>query len=196
MTISSIYSNLPEGMHKPGEIVTPEIRDAQPPPSGGRESLQDVTDHARLSELAPRIQAVLSEMAGSENNVLQRLTDNIDRLQSGFIDTLYGALSQEDIDLNQKMTLRLNPEGFLSVAGDHTEKEKVDMILAKNPALSSAFSEIASQSEVLRDISNINKVMTRQTGAEAYAAGTKKAHFSFYQMSLKGDMSHFYFSRS
>lgn len=183
-------------MHKPGEILTPESRAAQSMPPAGRESLQDVTDQARLSEIAPRIQAVLSEMAGSENNVLQRLADNIDRLQGGFIDTLYGVLSQGDIDLNQKMTLRLNPEGMLSVAGEHMEKEKVDTILAKNPALSAAFSEIASQSEVLRDITNINKVMTRQTGAEAYAGATQKAPFFFYQMSLKGDMSHFYFSRS
>jgi hypothetical protein len=94
------------------------------------------------------------------------------------------------------MTLRLNPDGMLSVSGDHPEKAKVDKVLAEKPALSSAFSEIASQSEELRDITNINKVMTRQTGAEAYAAGSAKAPFSIYQMSLKGDMSHFYFSLS
>lgn len=196
MTISSIYSNQPDATHKPGEILTPENRDAQLSTPAGRESLQQVTDQASLSELAPRIQAVLSEIAGSENNVLQQLTNNIDRLQDGFIDTLYGALSQENIDLNEKMTLRLGSDGMLTVAGDHADKGKVDKILAENPALSSAFSEIASQSEVLRDISNINKVMTRQTGAEAYAAGAEKTPYSIYQMSLKGDMSHFYFSRS
>lgn len=196
MTISSIHTSQPETIPMPGEAATPEPRNERPAPSVGRESLQDVTDQASLSELAPRIKAVLHEIAGSENNVLHRLADNIGRLQDGFINTLYGVLSQENIDLNQKMTLRLNPDGVLSVAGEHAEKERVEKILAENSALSSAFGEIASQSEVLRDITNINSVMTRQTGVEAYAAGAGKTPFSVYQMSLKGDMSHFYFSRA
>ncbi|CAK7014774.1 MAG: hypothetical protein DELT_02211 [Desulfovibrio sp.] len=195
MTISSIYTNQPDTIRKPGEVFAPEPRENIPANTQERESLQTVTDQASLSELAPRIQAVLSEISGSDNNVLQKLSNNVDRLQEGFIETLYTALSQENIDLNQKMTLRLDGNGALTVAGDHAEKEQVERILSENPALSTAFSEIASQSEVLRDITNINKVMTRQVGADAYADGAGKTPFSVYQMSLKGEMSHFYFSR-
>jgi hypothetical protein len=53
-------------------MLTTEIQNAQPAASSGRESLQDVTDQASLSELEPRIQAVLSEIAGSENNILHQ----------------------------------------------------------------------------------------------------------------------------
>ncbi|MCC8193531.1 MAG: hypothetical protein LIP28_02650 [Deltaproteobacteria bacterium] len=155
-----------------------------------------MTDQAKLSELAPRIRAVLDEIAGTENNVLDTLSGNIEKLQDGFIDTLYTTLAQENIDLSQKMTLRLDGNSVLTVAGQHPEKERVDSILAENPTLSTAFSEIASQSEVLRDIANINKVVTRHSGMEAYAAtGNDKTASPVYQMSLKGEMSHFYFSR-
>lgn len=195
MTISVIDTNRPEPIRKPGETPLPEVKDDSRQVPTSCESLQEVTDQASLSGLAPRIQALLHEMAGSENNVLQQLTDNVDRLQEGFVDALYSAFSKENINLDKKMTLRLNTEGNLFLSGEHEEKTKVDAILAENPALSTAFGEIASQSEVLRDITNINKVMTRQTGVDAYAAGAGNAPLSVYQMSLKGDMSHFYFSR-
>lgn len=195
VTISSIYANQPGPISSPGEAFMPESRDG-----GGKTAvagtLQEVTDQAKLSDVAPRIRAVLNEIAGSENNVLDTLSDNVGKLQEGFIDTLYSALSKENVDLTQKMTLRLGKENSLSVAGEHPDKERVDTLLAETPALSEAFSEIASQSEVLRDIANINKVMTRQTGIGAYETGNaEKSPNAVYQMSIKGEMSHFYFSR-
>ncbi|MDL2209530.1 hypothetical protein LJC26_01850 [Desulfovibrio sp. OttesenSCG-928-O18] len=196
MTISSIYTNQPGAVGKPGDLYAPETREATAGIQSGRETLQEVTDQAKLSSVAPKIQAMLSEMAASENNVIDTLSGNIDRLQDGFIETLYTALSEEGIDLSQKMTLRLDGSNALIVAGDHPEKERVDKILAGQPALSSAFGEIAAQSEVLRDITNINKVMTRQAGMDAYSAAEQgAASATVYQMSLKGEMSHFYFSR-
>lgn len=197
MTISSIHANQPGTVGNTGEMYTPDARSdaAGKTPAAG--TLQEVTDQAKLSSLAPRIQAVLSEITGSENNVLHTLSANVEKLQEGFIDTLYTTLSENDVDLTQKMTLRLDRNSSLTVAGEHPEKERVDAILSQNPTLSTAFGEIASQSEVLRDLANISKVMTRHTGMEAYAAsGADKSSYSIYQMSLKGEMSHFYFSRT
>ena len=195
MTISSIHTNQPGVVSKTGDLYATEQQTA----NGSvpvRESLQEVTDQARLSALAPRIQAMLSELSGPEGNVLGTLTDNIEKLQEGFIDTLYNTLSSENIDLNEKMTLRLDSSNGLVVAGEHSQKDRANALLAENPALSTAFGEIASQSEVLRDIANLNKVMTRQTGIAAYTAdGAPPSASTVYQMSLKGDMSHFYFSR-
>ena len=196
MTLSSIYANQPGTISIPDEGSLPESRQesARKLPA---ETLQEVTDQAKLSALAPRIRAVLDEMAASENNVLNTLSGNIDKLQDGFIETLYTTLSKENVDLSQKMTLRLGAHNTLIVAGEHPEKDRMNSILAENPALSTAFSEIASQSEVLRDIANISKVVTRQTGMDAYAAAADgKSSSTVYQMSLKGEMSHFYFSRS
>lgn len=194
MTISSIYANQPGAVGVPGEPHMPEPRN-DAAPKVAEETLQEVTDQAKLSDVAPRIRAMLNEMAGSENNVVDTLSANVEKLQEGFVDTLYTTLSKGNIDLSHKMTLRLD-EGALTVTGEHPEKEKMDAILAENPALSAAFGEIASQSEVLRDIANINKVMTRQTGMGAYAASDNdRSVNAVYQMSLKGEMSHFYFSR-
>ncbi|SBV93835.1 conserved hypothetical protein [uncultured delta proteobacterium] len=197
MTISSIYANQPGTVGSTGEKYTPDARGDAAGKAPGSGTLQEMTDQAKLSSLAPRIQAVLSEIAGSENNVLNTLSANVEKLQEGFIDTLYTTLSENGVDLTQKMTLRLDRNNSLTVAGEHPEKERMDAILSENPALSTAFGEIASQSEVLRDLTNINKVMTRHTGMEAYtASGADKSSYSVYQMSLKGDMSHFYFSRT
>lgn len=195
--MSPIYTSQPGTAGKTGDCHAPETREASiSQQQGGRETLQEVTDQANLSSIAPKIQAMLNAMAGSENNVFDTLSDNIDRLQEGFIDTLYTVLSEENIDLSQKMTLRLDAENTLVVAGEHPEKARVDATLAGHPALSGAFGEIAAQSEVLRDITNINTVMTRQTGMGAYSAAERGAlSASVYQMSLKGEMSHFYFSR-
>ena len=192
MTISSVYTNQPTSIGKNSDIFTPEKQEA----TQGRETLQEVTDQAKLSSLAPRIQSVLSQMAGADGDVMSTLSSNIDKLQEGFLETLYTTLTEGEVNLSEKLTLRLGNDTVLTVAGDHPEKEKVDVLLAENPALSEAFGEIASQSEVMRDIANINKVMTRQTGAEAYSmAEYEKTSNAVYQMSLKGDMSHFYFSR-
>ena len=197
MTVSSIYTNHQGPTALTGGAHAPDVKQENPQTSAAGESLQEVTDQAKLSALVPRIRAALDEIAGSENNVLDTLSGNVQKLQDGFIETLYTTLSKESVNLSQKMTLRLNADSILTVAGDHQEKERVNAILAENPALSTAFGEIASQSEVLRDIVNINKVVTRHTGVDAYtAAANRRPPSTVYQMSLKGEMSHFYFSRT
>lgn len=196
VTISSIYSNQPGTIGSLNETYPAEMREGVTAKQETHETLREVTDQAKLSSLAPRIQAVFSEFGGFGNSVFETLSVNVEKLQDGFVETLYSVLSKENIDVTQKMTLRLDGNEILTVAGEHPEKDKIDAMLAEQPALSTAFGEIASQSEVLRDIANINKVMSRYTGMEAYAAsGLKKPDCSVYQMSLKGDMSHFYFSR-
>ncbi len=196
MTISSIHANHSETAAGPGEVPSQDAREGSAARTAENGTLREVTDQAKLSALAPRIRSLFSEIAGSGGTVLETLSDNIEKLQDGFVETLYSVLSEENIDLSEKMTLRLDGDNNLTVAGDHPEKDRVNAVLAGQSALSSAFGEIASQSEVLRDMTNINKVITRHAGMEAYAAsGQERSLFSIYQMSLKGDMSHFYFSR-
>lgn len=197
MTISSIYSHQIDAAGRSAEISAPDAYERPIGMPAAVESLQSVTDLARLSDIAPRIHAGLSEMLKPGANVLDALSANIDRLQEGFVDALYTVFAEENIDLNYKMTLRLDKDTMLRVAGEHPEKERAEAALDKNPAISAAFGEIASQSEVLRDIANIHTVMRRQTGTAVYAA-TPSAPSSLmrYQMSLKGEMNHFYFSRS
>lgn len=197
MTISSIYTNQPGVMPSPGEVPAPGAREGSAANAGESGTLQEVTDQAKLSALAPRIQAMFSQGAGSGGNVADTLSTNIEKLQDGFVETLYAVFYKENISVSQKITLRLDDRSRLTVAGEHPEKEHINSVLAEHSALSSAFGEIASQSEVLRDIANINKVITRHTGMEAYtSAGFDRSPMSAYQISMKGDMSHFYFSRT
>ncbi len=165
------------------------------PAASAPSSLSQLTDAASLSALVPRLQAALAEIAGPGGNVLDSLSRNVESLQDGFLETLYGALSEAGINLNEKLTLRAGAASALCVVGEHPQKELIEEELRQHPELSAAFAEIASQSELLRDITNIGKVMSRQSGAEQYAGMADHAGTSVYQMSLKGDMSHFYFGR-
>lgn len=158
--------------------------------------LSRVTDKASLSALAPRLQNILQAIDHPDNNVLQAMSDNISNLQDAFVEAVSHTLAEEDIDLSHKITLRLSPEGELGAAGEHPDKEKIDAALAGAPELSSAFREIASQSELLRDVSNISKVIGAQTGLASYQNSYNQPQDSAYQISLKGEMSHFYFSKS
>ena len=196
VTLPAIHTDLPDAVGNTIGKTGGAFATEAPGSSPARESLREVTDQAKLSSLSPRIRAALNEMTGGDGTITATLASNIDRLQEGFLDTLYTSLASGDIDLTEKLTLRLDGDNTLAVAGDHPEKMRVEQLLAENPALSEAFGEIASQSEIMRDIADIGKVMTRQTGVEAYSASRQdQTAFAVYQMSLKGDMSHFYFAK-
>ncbi len=158
-------------------------------------NLSKVTDTAALSNLLPKLKGLLDAMDQPEGNVLQSISGNISSLQDAFIDTMYNTIGQEGVDFSHKMTLRLDAENNLVLAGEHPDKEKVEGLLAARPELSTAFKEIAAQSELLRDVSNIGKVIGTHSGIEAYRnMGSMQSNAS-YQFSIKGDMSHFYFGR-
>lgn len=192
MSISPLDEKaLPHMLSKAGDGESPLCS-----PAGQDTHLGRLTDEASLSALAPRLRAVLEEIAGPGENVLDTLSRNVENLQEGFVETLYSTLTEAGVDVGEKLTMRLNGSNGLVVAGEHPQKELVEKAVEQNPALSSAFSEIAAQSELLRDIGNINKVMSRQNGLEQYAHMAASGGQAVYQMSLKGDMSHFYFGRS
>jgi len=196
VSITSVADGLVSGRNsimEKAEIAVPEAQQAKKVTPG---ELSRLTDGASLSALAPRIQAVLNEIAGPEDNVLDALTANVNSLQDGFIDAFYSLLAQSSVDVTQKLTLRLDGSGSLSLADNHPDTDVVENLLQSRPDLSAAFREIASQSELLRDIRNISKVMYRQGGVEQYARTAGDAGSAAYRMSLKGDMSHFYFSRT
>ncbi|MDR2050789.1 MAG: hypothetical protein LBQ63_03355 [Deltaproteobacteria bacterium] len=168
------------------------------PEQGGDPSLTlaKLADSASLSTLLPHLQGMLSVMNRREGNVLQSVKDNISRLQDAFVESMSDILTKEGLDLSQKITLRLDKDQLLKITGEHPDKEKVENILAERPELSVAFREIASQSELLRDMSNIEKLIGARNGISAYQSNSSAAYEnSRYQVSIKGEMSHFYFSR-
>ena len=176
----------------PPVLSSPEEKGEREAPSAS--ALTRLTDTAGFATVAPRIQAVLAQMdVSGEENVVERLSDNVSRLQDGFVDALYATLSGRGVDLSSKMTLKLDNDAQLRVAGEHPEKDRIDAALAEAPELSAAFSEISSQSSALRDIRSLHSTVLQGAGLTRYAALAGSG--DGYQISLKGDMNHFYFSR-
>ncbi len=168
--------------------------------TGGRgeeTSLSLLTGLAGFASVAPRLRALLEEFACSEDNVVDKLKDNVSRLQDAFIDALYSALEGERAEISrQKLTLRLDKKNRLKASTDHPDIEAIDRILDAAPELSLAFAEIAAQSAVLRDISSLHSVVMNNAELDAGQNGLIVGIDNcVYQISLKGEMNHFYFSR-
>jgi len=165
-------------------------------------NLARLTDSASLSALNPKLRSTLEDISERGGNVLETLEQNVSDLQEGFLDTLSDRLDAAGVSLDEKLTLSMDDEGALSVLGDHPDKARIEQALSDAPELSSAFGELASQSELIRDIRSLRRVVTTRVGAAAYDAvgaattDTAETASSVYRVSLKGAMSHFYFGRN
>lgn len=160
-------------------------------------SLGNIIDEARLSSLSPRLRSVLGQISEQGGSTIEALENNVTSLQSGFISTLHAKLEESGIDLSEKLTLKLDAPSQLVVASSHPQADAVQKVLDDSPELSEAFGEIASQSEIIRDIGNIQRVLSTRGGVANYAREeARDTGPSSYQVSLKGAMSHFCFSRN
>ena len=191
MNISNIDNNarngsLPENFEKAELIPQNNVR---------LDSLSKITDSASLSSLVPRLQNLLAVIDHPNDNLLKAMSDNISRLQDAFVETVYLTLEHNGFSLSEKITLRLDKNEQLRLIGDHPEKDRLNELLGNMFELSSAFKEIALQSEILRDVGNIGKVLTRNNGINAYRDTADINTSASYQISIKGEMSHFYFSK-
>ncbi len=196
MSIQGIQNNRYESVfHPPAGFEAGDARQSVTHRLSPDSQLARLADEAGLSALAPRVQAALQEIAQPDGSVAESLEQSVVRLQDGFVDSLYGILSENEVSLSEKLTLRLDDEANLIAGDGHPEKERLDKILSGTPGLSAVFKEIASQSELLRDVRNIGKVMNGRSGLEQYSYMSQSSSRSVYQISLKGDMSHFYFSQ-
>ncbi len=157
-------------------------------------TLARLTSAAGFSTVAPRLESLLGHMAAGEN-VLETLTENVAQLQDGFVDTLYCTLAEQGVDISQKMSLRLDDFGLLQMVAEHPQKEMIDAVLINYPELSMAFMEIAAQSAALRDIRSLQFTIVNATGAQMHSSVEGEGYYPSYQISIKGDMNHFYFSK-
>lgn len=127
--------------------------------------------------------------------LLDILGNNVILLQESFTNRLYAALRHWDIDTSAKLTLRLDDEAGLCLEGEHPEKERISTMLAAVPEYSEIFAEIAIQSAALRELRNLRTMTLYDRARDSYAALVAATPHSHYQMSLKGEMNHFYFTR-
>lgn len=190
MTINSINSRV-DGDSYVNSNLPGERASALP----GNVDQHNPGDNFELSPASGRLDALLEEISDRGGNALDALKERAGNLQENFLDRLYTRLDEGGIDLTEKLTLRLNAEGRLSTAGEHPQKEHIDAMLADSPDLANTFMDIASHSELIRDIGNIRKTVFARSQVQQYEDTAQSNPVSVYQLSLKGGMSHFFFSR-
>ncbi|MDL2317246.1 hypothetical protein LJC59_09305 [Desulfovibrio sp. OttesenSCG-928-A18] len=157
--------------------------------------LRLLRERASFSSLAPAIQDLCERANRAEARLADSLSANVARLQEAFIESLYEALSALDVDTGTKLTLRLNNRAVLVLSGEHPDKERIGELLARNPEFGEAFAEIAAQSAALRDLRNLCSLARHVESEAACTALSALPGENMYQVSLKGEMNHFYFTR-
>lgn len=137
----------------------------------------------------------LNRVLQSGDDIISLLTNNIFTLQDGFLETLYACLEEAGIDLEHKLTLRLDTAARLAPNGEHPDKDRVQAMLDRHPELAAAFVEIAAQSAALGHLRSLRTLSLYDNAADGYAAMVSGNGERTYQISMKGDMNHFYFCR-
>ena len=157
--------------------------------------LSQVASSAAFSSVLPKLQAGLEHMDQPGAGLIDILTDNISRLQDSFMDALYAGLRKMDADLSAKLTLRLDDQARLTVAGEHPDCEAISALLDLQSEFSAVFTEIAAQSAALRDLRSLRTMVLYASSAHSYSVLASGPGETVYQLSLRGDMNHFYFAK-
>jgi hypothetical protein len=97
--------------------------------------------------------------------------------------------------MSSKLALRLNDDIRLVVAGEHPDAQAINELLSNDKELVEGFVEIAAQSAALRDLRSLRTLTLYDHASDAYPALAAGPGECIYQLSLKGEMNHFYFTR-
>jgi hypothetical protein len=158
--------------------------------------LAQIARSAAFSSVLPRLQAGLEQMDRPGACLVDILTANISHLQDSFMEALYSRLITMNADLSTKLTLRLNDQDQLTLVGEHPDCSAILALFARHSEFSAVFKEIAAQSAALRDLRSLRTMVLYASTAHSYSVLASGPGETVYQLSLKGDMNHFYFSPS
>lgn len=170
-------------------------------------SVREFEQSADMAALRPLLSQALCLLDDSGDNtamppealpgyrIILSVSESVGRLQDAFLEALAALLAKSGCDSLLKLTLRLDEQASIRVNDDHPEAARLQAEFDQNPELARSFAEIAVQSALLRDLRNLQNAAVYATSNDSYMALALAAPKSAYQISLKGDMSHFYFSR-
>jgi hypothetical protein len=127
--------------------------------------------------------------------VTAMLSESIVRMQDDFLGDLCTGLKERGVDFSSKFTLRLDEDARLEAIGDERAGAAAEEILASRPDLTALFTETAVRAALLRGLHDLRNAVRHACAEDIYAALNASAGAGFYQVSIKGDMSHFYFAR-
>jgi hypothetical protein len=127
--------------------------------------------------------------------VTAMLSESIVRMQDDFLRELCTDLKERGVDPASKLTLRLDEDAQLEAVGDDQAGAAAEDILAYRPELTELFTETAVRAALLRGLQDLCNAVRHERAVDIYTALNAGAGASCYQVSIKGDMSHFYFAR-
>lgn len=188
----------------PDPPVLPEYTDCLSSSDNGCAPKTGSRERRDISALLQRIRTALDSLdspalAGPESlpgaGAIAALMDAISRMQDDFLEALYSALEERGADIRQKVTLRLDESARLSISGAHPDMERIRSLLAERPDFSASFAAISVHSSLLRNLRNLQNAAVYTTPEAAYVALAATPGDNIYQLSLKGEMNHFYFTR-
>lgn len=117
--------------------------------------------------------------------------------QDIFLERLYAALAGEGLRLCDKVSLCLNADGKLVDSNTDERNSAIENALAKDETLALFFAEIAWRSDVLRKLKqlcNLVSIVSSPADKRAqWVGGKADEKHDVYQLTIKGEMSHFYF---
>jgi len=174
-------------------------------PCKAEDVCSELSKHTRiaaLSSIMPRLQTAMDLVEtprgladDPSDRILEMLSSNIALLQDTFMHTFYSKLHSLGVDTSSKLTLRLNDDIRLVVAGEHPDAQAINDLLSNDKELVEGFVEIAAQSAALRDLRSLRTLTLYDHASDAYSALAAGPGECIYQLSLKGEMNHFYFTR-
>lgn len=153
-----------------------------------------LTEAGAFASILPYIKSLFaSGECRTDEDLIHRLADTIYTLQDIFLEALYDALQEADITTDDKLTLHLDDKARLVPTADCPQKAAIRHLLTERPEFTSLFVEIAAQSAALEHLRSLYTMSLYDSVQEGYTALLNTQNERRYQLSLKGEMNHFYF---
>lgn len=165
--------------------------------SGNVTTANSSTDSADWSKAALSLSS--SSTSGLISPVLQLNAEN-EILQQHLTKALATKFEEAGIDTSKPITLTLDDDGKVIVAGDHPDKDAIEKIFTDTPALAEAFTSLSDNSTLAKSYTNSQTAsLVRSNGYAAYLqqilssdSGTNSP--SNFYLSLLGGNTATYFS--
>lgn len=140
------------------------------------------------------LSSLLADITARGGTALQVLDENLLGMQEYFLETLYPRLKAAGVDMTRKIVLAQTEEEKIALSCEHPDKEKIDSVLETCTDLEKVFQDMAHTSALIHDLRSMRKTISSAFPKTLDTTYDDEMLFSKYRISLRGDMSHFYFS--
>lgn len=144
-----------------------------------------------LSHNQPALYDTLNTLLSTAVPLRQDMEESLDQLKEAFLETLYDILAEGGIDLQERLVIGFC-EGGLGVADRaHPHAGKVDKLLSRAPMLTAALRQIAADALMLRSLDALHQAFSL---CRIERDALYDALIESYQVCIKGELSHFYYT--